>query len=93
MHFIVPGNRVSNRNKKNGVLSTKNGNFRLPDSPLAVGIIFDNLTVLPDKKIPILRFSTGSVYEGHTRNHFDDFNPIKINRITTAKGGKVVAKW
>jgi integrase len=59
---------------------------------------------LPDKKIPNfkqvakdwiehkkpnLRHSTWSVYEGHTRNHFDDFNPIKINRISTAK----VEKW
>ena len=59
---------------------------------------------LPDKKIPNfkqvakdwiehkkpnLRHSTWSVYEGHTRNHFDDFDPIKINRITTAK----VEKW
>jgi len=59
---------------------------------------------LPDKKIPNfkkvakdwiefkkpnLRLSTWSVYEGHTRNHFDEFNPIKINRITTAK----VEKW
>ncbi len=59
---------------------------------------------LPDKKIPNfkqvakewieykkpnLRHSTWSVYEGHTRNHFDDFKPIKINRITTAK----VEKW
>jgi integrase len=59
---------------------------------------------LPDKKIPNfkkvandwiehkkpnLRHSTWSVYEGHTRNHFDGFNPIKINRVTTAK----VEKW
>jgi integrase len=59
---------------------------------------------LPDKKIPNfkkiakdwiefkkpnLRYSTWSVYEGHTRNHFKDFDPIKINRITTAK----VEKW
>jgi integrase len=59
---------------------------------------------LPDKKIPNfkkvakdwvehkkpnLRHSTWSVYEGHTRNHFDEFNPIKINRVTTAK----VEKW
>jgi integrase len=59
---------------------------------------------VPDRKIPIfetvakdwveykknkLRHSTWSVYEGHTRNHFDDFNPIKINRISTAK----VEKW
>ena len=59
---------------------------------------------LPDKKIPNfkqvaedwiefkkpnLRHSTWSVYEGHTRNHFDDFDPVKINRITTEK----VEKW
>jgi len=59
---------------------------------------------LPDKKIPTfkqvakdwieykkpnLRHSTWSVYEGHTRNHFDEFNLIKINRVTTAK----VEKW
>jgi len=59
---------------------------------------------LPDKKIPTfkqvakdwvefkkpnLRDSTWSVYEGHIRNHFDDLNPVKINRITTAK----VEKW
>ena len=42
-----------------------------------------------DYKKPNLRHSTWSVYEGHTRNHFDDFNPVKINRITTAK----VEKW
>ena len=29
------------------------------------------------------------MYEGHIRNHFKDFHPIKINRITTAK----VEKW
>jgi len=55
---------------------------------------------LPDQKIPTfkqvaedwieykkpnLRHSTWSVYEGHTRNHFDDFNPIRINQISTAK--------
>jgi hypothetical protein len=38
MHPILSGNQVSNRNKKNGVLSTKNVKFRLPDSPLFVGI-------------------------------------------------------
>jgi integrase len=59
---------------------------------------------LPDKKIPTfkqvakdwieykkpnLRHSTWSVYEGHTRNHFDEINLIKVNRVTTAK----VEKW
>lgn len=55
---------------------------------------------LPETRIPLfsevakdwlefkklnLRKSTWSVYEGHTRNHFKEFNEIKINRITTAK--------
>jgi len=55
---------------------------------------------IPDKKIPLfsdvgkdwleykkmnLRESTWSVYEGHTRIHFKEFDKIKINRITTAK--------
>ena len=55
---------------------------------------------LPETKIPLfsevakdwlefkktnLRKSTWSVYEGHTRNHFKEFNEQKINRITTSK--------
>lgn len=59
---------------------------------------------LPEIKIPLfekvakdwiehkrqsLRASTWAVYEGHTRNHFDDFNDLKVNRITTA----MVEKW
>lgn len=35
-------------------------------------------------KKPNLRASTWSVYEGHTKNHFKEFNPLKINRITIA---------
>jgi len=31
-----------------------------------------------DYKKPNLRYSTWSVYEGHTRNHFDEFNPIQL---------------
>jgi len=61
---------------------------------------------LPDKKIPTfakvakdwleykklnLRQSTWSVYEGHTRNHFGEFDQIKINRITTARVEKFIA--
>jgi integrase len=60
---------------------------------------------LPDKRIPTfkevardwieykrinLRPSTWSVYEGHTRNHFNDLNAIKINRISTAKIEKFI---
>ena len=34
-------------------------------------------------KKPNLRASTWSVYEGHTRNHFEEFQGVKINRIRT----------
>ena len=41
-------------------------------------------------KRPNLRKSTWSIYEGHTRNHFKEFDEIKINRITTAKVEKFI---
>lgn len=59
---------------------------------------------LPDKKIPLfskvasewlkhkkpnLRNSTWSVYEGHTVNHFPEFEDLKISHITTAN----IEKW
>ena len=59
---------------------------------------------MPDKKIPtfrkvaenwleykkpMLRASTWSVYEGHTRIHFTDFDDWKINRITVS----MVESW
>ncbi len=40
-------------------------------------------------KRPNLRHSTWSVYEGHVRNHFSEFNPIRVSLTTTAK----VEKW
>ncbi len=60
---------------------------------------------IPDKRIPIfkevaedwieykkinLRPSTWSVYKGHTRNHFNELNSIRINRISTAKIEKFI---
>ncbi|MBU4185433.1 MAG: site-specific integrase [Proteobacteria bacterium] len=62
---------------------------------------------LPEKKIPTfeevakdyleykklnLRASTWATLEGHTRNHFDEINKLKVNRITTAKIEKWIAK-
>jgi len=59
---------------------------------------------LPDNKIPAfskvakewidhkksnLRNSTWSIYEGHTRNHFHEFDDLKINRINVA----MIEKW
>jgi len=40
-------------------------------------------------KRPNLRQSTWSVYEGHIRNHFSEFNPIRVSLITTSR----VEKW
>jgi integrase len=41
------------------------------------------------KKKPELRDSTWSVYEGHTKNHFSDFENIRIDRITIA----MIEEW
>jgi len=39
-----------------------------------------------------VRSTTWEVYEGHTRNHFDDFRRIKINRVSIAKVESWIAK-
>jgi integrase len=67
----------------------------------------DKRAYLPDKKVPLfsevaedwvehkkpnLRETTWEVYEGHVRNHFEDFKDSKINRITTAKVEKFITK-
>ena len=41
-------------------------------------------------KKPNLRASTWSVYEGHTRNHFNDLKNLPINKITTARIEKFI---
>lgn len=41
-------------------------------------------------KKPNLRTSTWSVYEGHTRNHFNDLKNLPINKITTARIEKFI---
>ncbi len=46
---------------------------------------------LDHKKLNI-RASTWAVYEGHTRNHFDEFNNIKINQITIQRVEKFIKK-
>lgn len=63
-------------------------------------------TYLPEKKVPVfsevaqdwiehkkakLRANTWEVYEGHVRNHFHDFDGLKINQITTAKVEKYIS--
>ncbi|MCF8070272.1 MAG: site-specific integrase [Desulfobacterales bacterium] len=60
---------------------------------------------LPDKRIPTfkkvakawveykkpnLRESTWSVYKGHTKNHFKELDPLRINRINTARIEKFI---
>jgi len=62
-------------------------------------------TFLPSQQTPIfkevakkwleykknnIRSSTWSVYEGHTRNHFDDLDNFLINKITTARIEKYI---
>jgi len=64
-------------------------------------------TYLPDNKIPLfskvaedwleykklkLRITTWEVLKGHVKNHFHDFNDIKINWITTVRIEKFITK-
>lgn len=43
-------------------------------------------------KKPNLRPTTWEVYEGHTKNHFQELGDLKINRITTAKIEKYISQ-
>lgn len=43
-------------------------------------------------KKPNLRASTWSVYEGHTKNHFGEFEAFKVSRITPAKIEKFIGE-
>jgi len=67
----------------------------------------ENGTYIPLRKVPTFaevaeewlkhkkpnpRASTWSVYEGHTRNHFNDVGSLKINKITVATIEKYVSK-
>jgi integrase len=60
---------------------------------------------VPDKKVPLfsevarewlefkkayLRETTWEVYEGHIRNHFEELNRLKVNRITVATVEKFI---
>ena len=79
--------------KKGATLKKAKEKLREIEDQIAKGIY------LPDNKIPVfsevaeewinhktsnLRDSTWSVYEGHTRNHFHEFDDLKINQITVA---------
>ncbi len=43
-------------------------------------------------KKPNLRESTWSAYEGHTKKHFGDLDPVPINRITVSHVEKFIGK-
>ncbi|PQP35639.1 site-specific integrase [Desulfobacteraceae bacterium SEEP-SAG9] len=88
------GKRQRQTLKKGTTKKAARDKLREIEDQLAKGVY------LPDKKIPLfkevakdwlehkkpnLRESTWSVYEGHTRKHFKEFDKIKINRITTAR--------
>jgi len=94
------GKRKRQTLKKGTTLKATKNKLREIEDQLAKG------NYIPDKKIPLfsdvakdwleykrlnLRESTWSVYEGHTRKHFKEFDKIKINRITTAKVEKFIA--
>lgn len=92
------GKRQRQTLKKGSTKKKAREKLREIEEQLSKGIYF------PEKKIPTfanvakewlihkkpnLRYSTWSVYEGHTRNHFSEFEDLKINRITIA----MIEKW
>lgn len=69
------------------------------EDQLSKGLFIPETKIVTFKKVaedwlihkkPNLRASTWSVYEGHTKNHFGDFENLKINRITTVQIEKFI---
>ena len=92
------GKRLRQTLKKGTTKKKAREKLREIEDQLAKGIY------IPDNKIPAfskvaqdwleykkpnLRISTWSCYEGHTLNHFNDLNNLKINRISIAR----IEKW
>ena len=99
-YYDNQGKRQRQTLKKGTTKKKAREKLREIEDQLAKGIY------IPDKKIPIfsevakewleykkpnLRASTWSVYEGHTRNHFNDLDNLKINRISIAKIEKFIS--
>ena len=97
-YYDNQGKRQRKTLKKGTTLKKAKEKLREIEDQLSKGLY------IPDSKIPIfskvaedwlkhkkpkLRASTWSVYEGHTQNHFPEFDDKKINRITIA----MIEKW
>lgn len=98
-YYDNEGRRQRQTLKKGTTKKKANEKLREIEDQLAKG------NYIPDKKIPIfskvaedwlehkkpnLRESTWSVYAGHTKKHFQEFDSLKINRITTAAVEKFI---
>ena len=97
-YYDNQGKRQRQTLKKGTTKKKAREKLREIEDQLAKGIY------IPDNKIPIfsevardwleykkpnLRASTWSCYEGHTLNHFNDLDNLKINRISIAR----IEKW
>ena len=92
------GKRMRKTLKKGTTLKKAKEKLREIEDQLAKGIYISETKIptfpgvakewLKHKK-PNIRSSTWSVYEGHTLNHFSEFEDLKINRITIA----MIEKW
>jgi integrase len=97
-YYDNQGKRQRKTLKKGTTKKNAKDKLREIEDQLAKGIY------IPENKIPIfskvakdwleykkpnLRASTWSCYEGHTLNHFNDLDNLKINRISIAR----IEKW
>ena len=97
-YYDNQGERVRKALKKGTTLKKAKEKLREIEDQLTKGIYISETKIptfpevakewLKHKK-PNIRSSTWSVYEGHTLNHFSEFEDLKTNRITIA----MIEKW
>jgi len=100
-YYDHQGKRVRKAMKKGTLLKKAKDRLREIEESLTKGTYISEKSIPTfqavakdwlELKRPNLRASTWSVYQGHCRNHFSEFDELKVNRITTARIEKWIAK-
>jgi integrase len=97
-YYDHQGKRQRKTLKKGTTLKQAKDELRQIEDQLSKGIYISPSAIPTFEKVaedwlkykkPNIRSSTWSVYEGHTRVHFEDIKHLKINRVTI----KTVEQW